>query len=116
MSRRDKQNEVQSVNEVEKVENFPKPDVKKAEVEAPVAAETLIYAGSSLPQGALQQYSVFQNGAPALLKDHIEKCPAIAQLMVPISQLPSTQANILLTGTREHTLDQQIKSYVRGGQ
>lgn len=77
--------------------------------------KTLIYVGSTLPQGALQQYSVFNNGIPKTLSDHIDKCPAIAHLIVPISDLHNAQSNMAITGTMENALNQQIQTYVRGG-
>ena len=78
--------------------------------------ETVIYTGESLPNGMLSQYTIFNNGLPEFLKEDIEKCPAIKQLMVPISALTETQAKMLQQGSREHTLNTQILQYVGSGQ
>lgn len=75
----------------------------------------VIYVGSSLQRGALQQYSVFKNGIPKSLQADIENCPAIAQLMVPIPKLVETQRNMQVQGSLEYTLNEQIKNYARGG-
>lgn len=74
----------------------------------------LVYVGSSLPKGTLQQFSVFKNGIPSFLNEHIEKCPAINELMVPISQLNETRENLAVVGSREHTLNELIKKYNGG--
>ena len=79
-------------------------------------AETVIYTGESLPNGMLSQYAIFNNGLPEFLKEDIENCPAIKQLMVPISALTETQAKMLQQGSREHTLNTQILQYVGSGQ
>ncbi|TYS66369.1 hypothetical protein FZD47_02460 [Bacillus infantis] len=77
-------------------------------------AETVIYTGESLPGGTLQQFSIFKNGLPEVLNPYIEKCPAIKDMMVPLSQLSETRKNLLVHGSREHTLNNQIKAYIRG--
>lgn len=77
--------------------------------------EAVIYIGQSLSSGILQQYSVFNNGIPAHLDPYIEKCPAIKQLIIPISKLAEAKNSLLVTGSRENVLNQQIQTYVRGG-
>ncbi|MEN8702497.1 hypothetical protein [Bacillus infantis] len=78
------------------------------------AAETVIYTGESLPGGSLQQFSIFKNGLPKDLEEHIEKCPAIKELMVPLASLAETRINLLVQGSRENTLNRQVQSYIRG--
>jgi hypothetical protein len=85
----------------------PKEEPKKA-------AEPVIYIGESLPGGSLQQFSIYKNGLPPVLEAHIEKCPAIREMLVPVSKLAETRANLPVQGSREHTLNTQIQSYIRG--
>jgi hypothetical protein len=77
--------------------------------------EAVIYCGASLAAGTLQQYSVFVNGIPEHLHEHIKKCPAIKGLMVPISKFQEVRKRIEEPGTAEHTLNAQILAYVRSG-
>jgi hypothetical protein len=77
--------------------------------------EAVIYCGASLAAGTLQQYSVFVNGIPEHLNEHIKKCPAIKGLMVPISKFQEVRKRIEEPGTAEHTLNAQILAYVRSG-
>jgi hypothetical protein len=78
--------------------------------------EAVIYCGASLSAGTLQQYSVFVNGIPEHLNEHIEKCPAIKSLFVPISKFQEVRKRIEEPGTAEHTLNAQILAYVRSGE
>lgn len=75
--------------------------------------ETVVYVGSSIPKAGLQQFSIFKNGLPASLDPHIEKCPAIKALMVPVSQLTEARRNLATQGTGEYVLNQKIQSYAR---
>lgn len=76
--------------------------------------ETVIYVGESLPNGVLSQYNIFTNGVPTILEEDIKKCPAIKQLMVPISALNETRSQMEKQGSMEHTLNGQILQYVLG--
>ncbi|MCM3567852.1 hypothetical protein [Neobacillus mesonae] len=80
---------------------------------SPVKKEPLIYIGSSLKNGRLEQFSVFNNGIPAFLEEDIKKCPAIKALMVPILQSGESKKKLTIKGTMEHTLNSQISKYVR---
>ncbi|PAQ15069.1 hypothetical protein CD798_08480 [Bacillaceae bacterium SAOS 7] len=76
--------------------------------------ETVIYIGESLPNGALQQFSIFKNSVPVTLKTHFEQCPAIESLIIPISKLAEARKNLLVKGTVENVLNTQVQKYVRG--
>lgn len=104
-----KENPYEVVTQSESTESIqPEPKTAKEQV------ETVIYTGESLPGGTLQRYSVFQNGLPKALEVHFEKCPAIKELLVPISDLSETKINLDVIGSREHALNAQIQAYIRG--
>lgn len=95
------------------------PQAAGESVETPIAEEKMnesvfVYAGNSLAKGALQQFSTFKNGLPVAISEHIAKCAAIGQMMVPVSKLAETRRNLEVVGSREHALNAQIQSYVRG--
>jgi hypothetical protein len=83
--------------------------IKKAEGKPKI----LIYCGANLPEGILQQYAIFKNGLPKILIEHIQRCPAIGELMVTPDQLTKVRANIAIKGTRENLLYQQTLEYGR---
>ncbi|MGG3448632.1 hypothetical protein ABER98_01725 [Domibacillus aminovorans] len=76
--------------------------------------ESVMYIGTSLPSIGLQQHALFKNNVPEKIKQHIEKCPAIGALLVPISRLAQARHQIMVKGTAEYTLNQQVLSYGRG--
>lgn len=95
--------------ELEKVE------VVVEEQHQPEKTETLVYVGESLPGGALQKHSLFKNGViPGFLQTHIEKCPAIKELIVPVASLPVTRIQLMVSGSRENTLNSLVQKYIRG--
>lgn len=106
------------------IEEAAAPVVKEAETVVKTDDEirkeeevtSIIYCGPSLRNNALQQNAVFTNGIPVHVKEHLEKCPAIKVLMVPVSQLSSCVANIGIQGTAEQVMYQTIQAYVRGEQ
>lgn len=75
---------------------------------------SLIYCGPSLRSNALQQYAIFTSDVPAHVAPHLEKCPAIKALMVPVSEMNTCISNIATQGTAEQVLYNQIQQYVRG--
>ncbi|MBG9548416.1 hypothetical protein ABE25_20975 [Cytobacillus firmus] len=78
-------------------------------------ADTLVYIGDSLPGGTLERYSLFKYGRiPGIVQTHIEKCPAIKELLVPVSNLSVSRAQLLVAGSRENILNGQVQKYIRG--
>lgn len=75
--------------------------------------EAVIYVGPPLMDGTLEQNSVFNNGIPSFLDEHLSRCPAIQTLMVPISRLSETQRKIEVQGSMENIMNAQISAYVR---
>lgn len=72
--------------------------------------EGLVYCGPSF-LGQLQQFSVFKGGIPLYLDEHLQNCPAIKSLFVPISKLTTTRANLAKEGSRENQLYKNILKY-----
>lgn len=99
-TRRDKQTDVNRTAEAES------PGVQEAQEQQAV---TLIYVGPSLK--TLQKYSVFQNGLPAYVDEHIEKCPAIRGLLIPVDQLAAAEQAAKEMGSKEAILSQTISDY-----
>lgn len=52
---------------------------------------------------------------PIHLDAHVEKCPALKQLFVPVERLADTLAAINIQGTAQHTWNKEILMYAKGG-
>lgn len=90
-------------------------DVAAEEPKQAKIQETLVYIGDSLPGGTLQKYSLFKNGGiPGSLQTHIEKCPAIRELIIPVSFLSESRTQLMVAGSRENTLNGLVQKYTRG--
>ncbi|MGF9907269.1 hypothetical protein [Brevibacillus porteri] len=76
---------------------------------------TLIYCGPNLPKMGLMHATSYIGGLPKQLELHIEKCPAIQLLCVPTESLANTLSAIRIQGTAQHTWNEEIKSYGKGG-
>ncbi|KZL88712.1 hypothetical protein [Clostridium magnum] len=101
------------VEEIETV-NVEQEESKIEETRETEKINTLIYCGPSLPNGVLQQYSMFKNGLPEYLNDQFKACPAIKELFVSTTKLNATRQNMEIQGTRENTLLKKIMEYTRG--
>lgn len=75
---------------------------------------SLIYCGPNLPKAFLTQFTVFQNGIPKMLDEHIGKCPAIKHLLVPVEKLADTLAATNQSGTAQSIWFRQIEAYKKG--
>lgn len=85
-----------------------KPAIKQVSVRP----QPIVYCGPSL-FNILPQFTVFNNGIPQHLKEHIEKCPAIQELIVPVSELQACRKSIEKQGSKENTMYSQIVEYAR---
>jgi len=88
---------------------------RKAKPEVEKAAEQLVYCGPNFPNGQLLQFTVFRGGVPDYLSPHIEKCPAIRRLLVPVEDLTKTVVAIGKGGTAESVWFNQVENYLKGG-
>ncbi|MEI2466654.1 hypothetical protein [Niallia taxi] len=86
------------------------------EIRKEEAVTSIIYCGPSLRRNVLQRYAIFTSDVPKHVEDHLEKCPAIKNLMIPVSQLGECEANIATPGTVEQVMYATIEEYVRGEQ
>lgn len=77
--------------------------------------KTVVYCGPNIGNGLLQQNTVLNNGVPKFIENHIEECPAIMELMVPISELSTTSEKLKEKGSKENTMYQQIVEYLGSG-
>ncbi len=77
----------------------------------------LIYCGPNLPKGALLRFTIFREGAmPEYLKKHVEACPAIKRLCVPVAGMSKTLQAIGQAGTAESVWFGQVQEeYMKGG-
>lgn len=71
---------------------------KKAAKPEPVA-----YMGPTL-RGIATQYRVYTDGAPDALTEKTKALPALAALIVPVSKMAETRANLKKPGTPEYTV------------
>ncbi|WP_445506701.1 hypothetical protein [Niallia sp. 03190] len=84
------------------------------EIRQEAEVKSVIYCGPTLPNHALLQYSTFTGDLPPHVQEHIEKCPAIMELVVPVSELAETTANLTVKGTKDQIMFEEVSKYVRG--
>ncbi|MED3965041.1 hypothetical protein [Niallia taxi] len=96
-----------AAQEVEKTDD----EIRKEE-----EVTSVIYCGPSLKNNAMRQYDIFTSDVPIHVKEHLERCPPINALMVPVGQLNQCVTNISTQGTAEQVMFEQIQAYVRGEQ
>ncbi len=70
-----------------------------------------VYCGPNLP--GLNQFTVIE-GQNNILKLHIESCPAINKLIVPIEQLNHTRLKLTVKGSYESQKYLEIMNYLGG--
>ncbi len=63
------------------------------------STEIKIYAGPSLYRWGLHHGSTYRDTLPATVQAAIEKCPAVRDLIVPVSRYMSARADIARKGT-----------------
>ena len=70
-----------------------------------------VYCGPNLP--GLNQFTVIE-GQNNILKLHIESCPAISKLIVPIEKLSHTRLKLAIKGSFEQQKYREIMNYLGG--
>ncbi|HQA07577.1 MAG TPA: hypothetical protein PLM20_07580 [Syntrophomonadaceae bacterium] len=78
---------------------------------AGASKQRLIYCGPNVTGGGLQQFMVFKGGCPEHLKKHLQACPAIQKLCVPISDFTKTRKDIITPGTAANQYYQEVLRY-----
>lgn len=86
-----------------------------AKNKAAAQPQRLIYCGPNIAGGALQKYAVFKGGTPTHLGGLFEKCPAIKELFVPVSELATTVQGVTTKGTRLNALYVEVASFAQKG-
>lgn len=87
----------------------------KNEPGAPAPTSSLIYCGPNITRAMLLQFTVYKEGMPKHLDKHIEKCPGIKHLFVPVDGFTKTMEAVRKSGTAENTWFKQIAEYIKGG-
>lgn len=77
--------------------------------------QRLIYCGPNIPGGMLHQFTVFKGGNPEHLGNLFEKCPAIKELIVPVSALNQTKNAVKKLGTEENRLYREVEQFIIKG-
>lgn len=75
------------------------------------AKQRLIYCGPNVPGIGLQQFMVFKGGYPEHLKKHLQACPAIQELCVPVSDFAKGKKGVIVPGTAANQYYQEILRY-----
>lgn len=76
----------------------------------------LVYCGPNLPKGVLLRFATFKGGGvPKYIEKHIEACPAIRHLCVPVSDMAKTMNAINKKGTAESVWFGKVQEYIKGG-
>ncbi|MFY0545455.1 hypothetical protein [Brevibacillus sp. H7] len=78
-------------------------------------AGSLIYCGPNLPNGLLNQFTVYRGGLPKHLEQKFEDCPAAKQLFVPVESLSETLQAINTAGSAESVWYNEVKKHFYGG-
>ena len=75
--------------------------------------EPVVYCGPTIPRIAHSFTSYAE--IPKALAALAEKCPAIAALTVPVSEMAETRRALKTPGTKEAILFVHINKYIQGG-
>lgn len=70
-----------------------------------------VYCGPNLP--GLNQFTII-DGVPKIIMIHIESCPAIEKLIVPIDRLSNTRLRLSVKGSYEQKKYLEIIDYLGG--
>ncbi len=88
----------------------------KKETKPAAKLRPLIYCGPNLPKGVLLQHTVFKGGGvPKHIDKHVEACPAVKRLCVPVSDMAKTMDAIAKQGTAESVWFGKVQEYIKGG-
>ena len=85
--------------------------VKSKKEASDKTSDKRVYCGPNLP--GLNQFTVIE-GQNNILKLHIESCPAINKLIVPIKQLNHTRLKLTVKGSYESQKYLEIMNYLGG--
>lgn len=88
----------------------------KKKVAAIKKVEPMMYIGPTFKRDGITQFSTFINGLPKALTEHIEKCPEINVLIVPLADLVAARGRLSTVGSVEHTIYTKVVNYINGGE
>ena len=75
--------------------------------------DAVIYCGPGIANVPLRTFDVFR-GIPGNVSQEIEKCPAIALLLVPVPELQQTRNALSVKGSAANIAYQEILRYKEG--
>lgn len=73
-------------------------------------APMMVYIGPSFP--GVRQYTVYNNGLPAVLEERIEKEPAFKSLAIPVEDLAGARKGLATGGSAIRMLYQRAEGYL----
>lgn len=85
---------------------------KEATIAETKEEKKVVYCGPNL--AGMPQFTVLM-GIPKFMNIHIESCPAVEWLIVPLEKLNSTRLKLLVKGSYEQKMYLQIQNYLQGG-
>lgn len=75
--------------------------------------EPVVYCGPDIRHVA-RSFTTYTKTPDALL-EQMERCPAIAALIVPLSKLAETRRGLKTPGSREAIIYSHIQKFLKGG-
>lgn len=90
------------------------PPVKKKSREDPAPPKekgpVMVYIGPSFP--GVRQYTVYNNGLPAVLEERIKKDPAFKSLAIPVKDLAGARKGLATRGSANRMIYQRAEGYL----
>lgn len=87
-------------------------DTKEENKEQTVSEQkqtVFIYCGPT--NNLITQYSVYKNGHPLHLKEHLKNCPSLKKMFVEVDEFAYFDLHIKEAGTVENVLFNEVKNY-----
>lgn len=79
------------------------------------SCETVVYCGPTI-KGVVRRFTSFIDGVlPSELNEHIEKCPAIKELIVPANMLSDTNRQLRDPHSYMSVFFQKVEKYIKSG-
>lgn len=88
--------------------------VQESRVSEKVTGQVLVYVGPSF-KGAIRG-TVYNNGLPDVLKEVIKEKPVIGELLVPISELPLANRELMDADSARNRIFRIANDYFRKGE
>lgn len=73
-----------------------------------------IYIGPSVNHGLLTKYTVYKNGLPKSLDEHLEKCPQLKRMFVDVDKMTEFENEVNDKTSAMHVFFNAVKEYFKG--